>query len=177
MGDGSIVFESNVLIPLPEARDFVIETERKEARSLTLSQSEYSLFYKDLLRRLTEEIPGQYATPQPRSYYPISTGIGSVHYEWAFHGRPRSSMGVELHFEKGSREVNLQLLAHIEPKIPQLEKALQEKVIVQKEWGNQWSRLYISLEEGKFTEELRQWAVEKMAIMIRTLKPTLDAIA
>jgi hypothetical protein len=177
MGDGSIVFESNVLIPLPEARDFVIETERKEAGTLTLSQSEYSSFYKDLLRRLTMEIPGQYPAPRPRAYCQIPTGIGSVHFEWGFHGRPRSSMGVELHFEKGSREANLDLLAQIQPKLPLLEKALQEKVVVQKEWGSQWSRLYVSREEGQLTEELKEWAVAKMAIMMRMIQPIFDAMA
>jgi len=177
MGDGNIAFESHVLIPLPEARDFVIGTERKEGGGLTLTQSEYVEFYRDLARRLSVQIPRQYPAPQPKSYYAIATGIGSVHYEWGFHGRPRNSFGAELHFEKASREANLDLLGRVERVLPQLETALQEKVIVQKEWGSQWSRLYVSRDEGQFTEGLKEWAVAKMAVMMRTLQPILDTMA
>ena len=34
MGNGEIAFESNIVIPLPEARDFIIEMERRGTRSL-----------------------------------------------------------------------------------------------------------------------------------------------
>jgi hypothetical protein len=176
MDDGNIAFESNVLIPLPEARDFIIETERKESRSLTVSQAEYIKFWTELIKRLKTIIPGEYSSPPPRSYFQIPTGIGSVHYEWAFHGRPRDSFGVELHFEKGSREANHEILSHIEPQLSQLEKILQEPVVVQREWGTKWARLCIQKKEGQFSEELKAWAVEKMATLIQTLQPSLDKI-
>ena len=176
MGKGEIAFESNVVIPLPDAQEFIVETERKESRSLTVTQVEYVEFYKDLTKRLKQRIPRDYASPQPRSYYPIATGVGAVHYEWAFHGRPRSSLGVELHFERGSRDSNLEILSRVEDHVPQLEKALQESVNVQNEWGRNWSRLYVEKAEGQLTEELKQWAVEKMAILISTLQPALDEI-
>lgn len=176
MGNGEIAFESNIVIPLPEAREFIVETERKENRSLTVSQVEYIEFYKDLVKRFKARMPRDYSSPQPKSYYQIPTGIGSIHYEWAFHGRPRSSFGVELHFERGSREANLEILSHIESQIPALEKALQEKVIVQKEWGRNWSRIYVEKDEGQFTPELKEWAVEKMEILIKTLQPILDGL-
>lgn len=174
LGKGEIAFESNVVIPLPDAQEFIIETERKEARSLTVTQVEYVEFYKDLIKRLKQRIPLDYPAPQPKSYYAISTGVGAVHYEWAFHKRPRSSFGVELHFERGSRNSNLEILSHLEDRVPQLEKALQETVKVQKEWGRNWSRLYVEKDEGQLTDELKQWAVEKMAVLINTLQPALD---
>lgn len=174
MGKGEIAFESNIVIPLPEARDFIIETERKESRSLTVSQVEYIEFYKDLIRRLKQKLAYDYSSPQPKSYYQIPTGKGSIHYEWAFHGRPRSSFGVELHFERGNRKSNLEILSHLEDRIPQLEKDLHEKVNIQKEWGRNWSRLFIEIGEGQFTNELKEWAVEKMVIMINTLQPAFD---
>ncbi|MGQ9854978.1 MAG: DUF4268 domain-containing protein, partial [Candidatus Oleimicrobiaceae bacterium] len=99
--------------------------------------------------------------PGGRPWYQIPTGIGKVHYEWAFHGRPRSSFGVELHFELSNREANLEILSHIEADIPLLEQALQEEVVIQKEWGRNWSRIYITKDEGRFTPELKEWAVEK----------------
>ena len=176
IGNGEIAFESNIVIPLPEARDFIVGMERKSSRSMTVSQQEYIEFYKDLISILKTSIPRDYANPQPSSYYKIPTGIGSVHFEWAFHGRPRSSFAVELHFEKGNRESNLDIFSKIEGQIPRLEKSLQQKIIVQKEWGREWSRIYIEKDEGQFTEELKVWAVEKMTTMIKTLQPILDNI-
>jgi hypothetical protein len=174
MGDGNIAFESNVIIPLPEARDFIVDAERKDIRSLTVSQLEYIEYYKVLISRLNAIAPRNYSKPQPKSYYSIPTGIGSIHYEWCFHGRPRDSFGVELHFEKGSKQANLEILAQVESKLDHLEKELQEKVVVQKDWGENWSRLYIKKEEGQFTDELKTWAVDKMAAMIKVLQPVFD---
>lgn len=176
MGNGEIAFEANIVIPLPDAREFIVETERKDNRSLTVSQVEYDEFYKDLVKSLNTKLPRDYSLPQPKSYYAISTGIGSIHYEWAFHGRPRSSFGVELHFERGNRETNLEILSKIESEIPELEIALQEKVTIQKEWGRNWSRLYIEKDEGQFTPELKKWAVEKMDILMKTIQPILDEL-
>ena len=176
MGNGEIAFESNILIPLPEARDFIVETERKENRSLTVSQVEYLEFYGDLVKRPKSKMPREYASPQPRSWYQIPTGIGSVHFEWGFHGRPRSSFGVELHFERGNRDLNFEVLSHVESRLPQLESAFHESVKVQKEWGANWSRLYIEKDEAQFTTALREWAVEKMEILIHVLQPVLDGI-
>jgi len=176
IGKGEIAFESNIVIPLPDAREFIVQTEIKEGRSLTVSQVEYVEFFKDLIKRLKAKIPYEYASPQPKSYYQIPTGIGAIHYEWAFHGRPRSSFGVELHFERGHRDANLEVLSQLESKLPQLEKALQENVKVQKEWGREWSRLYIDKGEGQLTSRLKEWAVEKMEILINTLQPILDEI-
>lgn len=176
MGDGNIAFESNVIIPVPDAQEFIVAAERKDGRTLTVSQAAYVEFYKELIRRLKSRIAREYPTPQPKSYYQIPTGIGGVHFEWAFHGRPRSSIGVELHFERGSRKSNLEILSGIQSRVPHLEKTLQDSLTIQKEWGRNWSRLYIEKDEGQFTEELKEWAAAKMAIMITTLQPVLDEI-
>ena len=179
--DGNIALDSSVLIPLPEAKGFMIQVEKKENVEYhhTVTQMEYFRFYSDLVNRIRTQIPREYVEPAPNFCYPISTGIGGVHFEWAFHGRPRNSFGVELHFEKGSRELNCSMIEKIEPLKNKLEENLQEKVIFQKEWGKvrkTWSRLYIEMQEGKITEELKAWAVEKMVILIRLLQPELDKI-
>ncbi len=174
MGDGSIAFESNVLIPLPEASDFIVESERKDNQSLTVTQEEYVEFYRELIKRLKFEVPREYASPQPTAYYKISTGVASVHYEWAFHGRPRDKFGVEVHFERGDRDSNWELLSRVEKMVPQLEKASGEPVVIQKEWGDRWSRLYVQKDEGHASESLKIWAVEKMVTFISMLQPVFD---
>lgn len=111
-----------------------------------------------------------------KSYYAISTGLSGVHFEWAFHGRPRSSFGVELHFEKGNKEQNQAMILVCSQGKDRLERQLGGTVVVQEEWGKLWSRLYVEKQEGKMTDALREWAVETMVKLIQLLQPELDKI-
>jgi len=174
----TIAFESTILIPLPEAKDFIIQSEKKEniEHTKTLSQEEYINFYNELANKLKTLLPKQYPAPTPKSYYQIPTGISGVHFEWGFHGRPRSSFGVELHFEKGNKDFNKGTIEIIEKLKTKLEQSLGEKIIFQKDWGKSWARLYIEKNEGKMTDELKEWAVKKMKILIEILQPELDKI-
>lgn len=178
MGKEEIAFESNIIIPLPEARDFIVEAERKENRTVTVTQTKYVEFYKELLERLRDRVTHAHSFSQPKpqhgGMYQIPTGIGGVHYEWAFHGQPRSSFEVGLHFEKANIEMNLEFLSQLESKLPELEKALHEPLIVEQEWKKRLARLYVTKTESQFTEELKAWAADKMAVLIETLQPALD---
>jgi hypothetical protein len=46
-------------------------------------------------------------------------------------------------------------------------------VIFQKEWGIAWSRVHIEKKADEANEELKIWAVEKMEVLYRELKPLL----
>jgi hypothetical protein len=176
MDKDTIVFESTILIPLPEAKDFIIQTEKKEQAesTSTLTQEKYNEFYNELIDRLKAILPRNYAKPMSKNYYQIPTGKTKTHFEWAFHGRPRSSFAVELHFESGDRQFNLKLIEKLEKFVPKLEEATGEKVIVQKEWGKNWARMYIEKNEGRMTEELKEWAVGNMKKFIEILQPELE---
>lgn len=176
LDNGCVAINSSILIPLPEAKEFIIQAEKKEIdeHSKTLTQSEYVHFFQSCIDALGKKVPREYAVPEPKYCYPIATGIGGVHFEWGFHGRPRSSFGVELHFAKGNKETNQELLAVCEGAKVRLEKELGETVIVQRDWGKTWARMYVEKQEGKMTDDLRDWAVEKMELMMRVLQPVLD---
>jgi len=57
----TIAFESTILIPLPEAKDFIIQSEKKEniEHTKTLSQEEYINFYNELANKLNEPLTGR----------------------------------------------------------------------------------------------------------------------
>lgn len=171
-----IAFESNVIIPLPDAKDFIISLEKKEqAVTKTLSQEEYNKFFLEIISKINDVLPrSSYRMPSGSYYYQIPVNINGIHLEFSFHGKPRSSFGVELHFEKSSKESNEHALKYFEKMIPELEQKLGEKVITQKDWGTRWSRMYVEKNEGKMTEELKLWAVEKMAMLYKLLKPELE---
>lgn len=176
--DDRLGFVSSILIPLPEAGDFLIESERKESikRTLTRTRREYLEFYRELVNSMKDSLPIYLPEPNPQSYYQIPTGISGVHFEWGFHGRPRSSFGVELHFEKGNKQANRALLKEIEKSKKEIEKETGEKVVFQEDWGRSWARLYMERIEGKMTDELKEWAIEKMLILHRLLQPVLDTL-
>ncbi len=119
-------------------------------------------------------MPRQYAKPTTKRYYQISTGKSGIHFEWIFHGRPRSSFGVELHFEKENREFNKAAIDKIEIFKSEIEQKTNEKVIFQNDWVKNYARLYIEKNEGKMTEELKEWAVKNMKIFIEILQPIID---
>jgi hypothetical protein len=62
---------------------------------------------------------------------------------------------VKLHFEKGNREQNQALISACAQVEDPPETALGEAVVIQKEWGKTWARLYVEKQEGKITENLR----------------------
>jgi hypothetical protein len=176
--DDVMAINSSVLIPLPEAEEYLVKAERKEMAEHTQSvtHTEYVQFFTQCVESLKKRLPRDYSPPVPRAYYQIQTGIGSVHFEWGFHGRPRSSFGVELHFEKGNKETNLAFLTACVKLKSSLETALHEKVVIQEDWGKAWARLYVEKQEGKVTDELRDWAVDKMNTLITVLQPEIDKL-
>lgn len=58
----------------------------------------------------------------------------------------------------------------------ELEAKTGEKVIIQENWGRNWARLYIEKPEGRMTDELKKWALEKMEIFYKVLQPKLEKL-
>lgn len=176
MDEQTIVFESSIIIPLPEAEDYIIQAEKKEniENSKTRTQNEYYSFFSELRDGIQSTLNLHLSTSTTRSYYQIPTGIGGIHFEFCFHGRPRSSFGVELHFEKGDRARNHQLFNKFLKLKDSIEKATNEKLKYQEFWGSTCSRIYLEMAEGQMTEELKKWAIEKMVILYKLLKSEID---
>lgn len=171
--------EAVTIIPIPEAEEYMIKVEKKENQetNLSITQQEYIRFYSDLVKRLgTNKSDLALVEPRPQSYYQIFIkGVATgIHFEWGFHGRPRNSFGAELHFEKANKSENAALLTDIVAKCRNdLEAKVGEKLIVQVDWGKTWSRMYFEKNHGNMTEELKDWAIKVMSIMIDTVCPYL----
>jgi len=170
---------SSTLIPVPEAEEYMVKSEKKEIIEKTLSrrQDEYVKFYQELSQSFREKIPIALPDPKPSAYYQIPAAINGVHFEWGLHGRPTSSFGVELHFEKGNKDTNRRMLKEMEKSKDVIEQGTGEKVTFQENWGKVWSRLYLEKDEGRMTEELKKWAVEKMTILYKLLQPKLEKLS
>lgn len=81
-----------------------------------------------------------------------------------------------MHLEKPTLEENKRILTVLRAEAAALEKEIGEKLIFQEVWGSKWSRIYAIRREGKFTEDLKSWAVDTMVKFFGALKPRLDSI-
>jgi hypothetical protein len=173
-----IVIEVNTIIPIPEAEDYIIQTELKEGREgkMTVAKQEYLTFFNDLANKLSSKISRPLKEAVPRGYYQIPTGKSGLHFEWVFHGRPRNSFGVELHAESSNGNSNREIIEKLASLKESVEKRTNEKLITQVNWGQKWARLYMEYPSGEITEDLKVWAVDKMEILIKILQPEIDKI-
>jgi hypothetical protein len=177
--DGKVVVDTSTLIPQPETREFEMRVQNKEMteRRLSPRMAATNEFFARCTALLSEHTQGNYAAPWNHSYYQIPTGIPSVHYEWGFHGRPRSTMAVELHFERGGGfEKNRVLCEACAAHREELEQALGETVHVASPWGTRWARIYVERSECEMDDDLAEWAVGKMLVMMATMQPILDGL-
>ena len=175
--DGRVMVDTSILIPQPETREFEIRVQNKEKAERRLSRRQIATneFFIHCAELLNEQMPMDYAAPNDMPYYMISTGIRDVHFEWGFYGRPRT-LGVEVHFEKGSIDQNRALFVECEPHLPALEAALGEPVGVENPWHSHWLRFYVERQNADINEELATWATDKMAVFMRVMQPVLDGL-
>lgn len=173
-----IVIESNVIIPVPEAEEYMIRRETKE--KIEYSKSTRSLEYIDFFDRLRikaeEEMCISIGMPKGKNYLQIPTGKTSVHYEWSFHGRPRESFSVSIDFEKGDHSKNLELLNRLSVVKSTVEASTNEQVVIKEQWGTKWARIFIEKNNGELSQENMDWGVQVMKALYDTAKPILENI-
>ena len=175
LGD-DIAIRPTVIIPLPEAKDYVVSTERKKVdRGLTAREREYLEFYTRMLGAFRERFPdATKRQPSKRSWMGLPSGYGGIGYYWSFHGTPRDSFAVELHFERATYDENKELIDYIEAH----QKTLQEQIGValnfQHHWGQRWSRIHVQNEDGDTGTANFEWGLEMMTMFIRAMQPLLD---
>jgi len=115
-GYRDIVLVPRVIIPLPEARDYMIGIEKREISKLAEARTrmEYLHFWERVVTAFSSlNSKLNVSSLRNSPYIQIPTGIGGVHYEWVIRKRKRS-LDVCLHFERRHREANLELLGALE---------------------------------------------------------------
>lgn len=152
------------------------EVKRIETGELSVRQKSYKAFWGELISRLREKEPGitQRSAPTGNSV-DLHIGYGGVHFEWAFHGQPRSWFEVGLHFEKSTMQENKKLFDHFISVKPKIENELGGLELESEfPWMARCARIYASKQEGQMTEELKDWALDIMLKFYSVFKPRLD---
>ncbi|MCX6701196.1 MAG: DUF4268 domain-containing protein [Methanomicrobiales archaeon] len=174
MDDSKIIFQSDILIPLPEAKDYTIQAEKKENFENSSSQKKavYYQFWINLLNRANSVLPLPYNEPRPSTYYQLPPQRPDIHFEWLIRGTSIKGIGVELHFESSSKDKNLERMSNLEELREVLEQKTGENVTFYK---NKYKSTRIFIEKYSDDKlELEIWALEKMKIFLDILGPHLE---
>lgn len=176
--EDNIVVNSDILIPLPEAKDFMIHREQKKINTATVSQQQRKFIdlWSKLLEKFNHEKPDvTWRKPGKEAYFPIRTGYSSIHFEWLVRGRPLNEFLVALHFEKSNYNENLALLNFFSSKKDEIQKKFpNEEVIFDKHFLKKYTQIYIKSDNVDFDDENIDWAFKNMIKLYDVLKPYLD---
>jgi len=148
-----------------------------EKEGTTDLQTEYTQFFSELADRLSSRISTRLPAPKPGdNHYTFPAGLPGAHFKWGFTGRSRSPFTAGLHFCSKNRDTKLMRLREMRKLRHEIEERTGEKVVFEPEATEREARLYIQKNEGRMTEELKKWAVEKMVILYNLLKPELEKL-
>jgi hypothetical protein len=176
-GKDTVAICPTVIIPLPDAKNYIISRERKEAESAELSRSQQ--FNRTLFDRLIERFKNECPNITERngtkdSWMALPIGYAYMHFEWTFRRRPKNHFIVSLDFEKPTREENEVILAELEKSKEYLESKMGEKINYEHQWGERWSRLYVVNESVDDVQKLDDWVINTTKKFYKYIKPKLD---
>ena len=174
----NIVIKPEIIVPLPEAKNYIVQVEQKKKTTseLTKRQKEYYEFWSKLLeefKRVKPDVTRRSATKD--SWLGLPAGYRYIHFEWYFRRRPTEGFYVALHFEHPKYEDNKKMIEYFFSKKEELEKKFPEdELIFEKRWGSKWAQIYVKRDSGNFDEENLKWGKERMAKFYDVFKPLLD---
>jgi len=177
IGD-NIVIKPEIIVPLSEAKDYIVQVEQKKKTNseLTKRRREYYEFWSKLLKEFKMAKPGvtrRSATTD--SWLGLPAGYTYVHFEWYFRRRPTEGFYVALHFEYPKYEDNKKLIEYFLSKREELEKEFPEdELIFEEKRSSKWAQIYVKRDSGNFDEENLKWGKERMVKFYDVFKPLLD---
>ncbi len=185
-GSGSpIVLVPRIVIPVPEARDFMIMVEQKEASE---NQDEKAAsVYVPLWTAVVAAFNAQQVMVNGRPfvadrvfrgpYQQVTSGLKGIHYEWYVRHRAKC-LDVCVHFEAADEAVNKRMVAPLLSLGPALSEGVPEDLVMGN-FGDQVASTkyrearYRIRSDSPTSPELASRAAELMKILIERTYPTL----
>jgi hypothetical protein len=141
-----VLMVPRVIIPLPEARDFVISVEQKEVTKVQEAKAKGA--YSQLWSIVAEE----YLALNPKltklgndhyHYLQIRVGGKAMHYEWIVQ-KQKSQVDVAIHFESGDLDENVRRLALVQAHEDDIKAGVTAPFHANR-WGRKWASLGFSV--------------------------------
>jgi hypothetical protein len=175
-GTTKLAIVPKIIIPLPQARNYLINVKEKEQAENSLSRSaqvwrEHNQQILHHFRALMPDISPKSAPP--RSYMQIHTGIAGIHFEWGYLVRKKVLI-VAIHFESNSKDTNQQRYEYFRRQKTKLERAVDGKLEFNHNLRGKWASINLNESCTQWSDEMAQWAASKMADLIKVAQPIID---
>jgi hypothetical protein len=174
-----VALDSSVLIPLPEAAEYIIRRERKDHEQASRSRGrmeQYRLFFQDLMDRLREEHAFTNArAAQPQNWYYFASGHTGISYAVSF---SREGLRTELYIDTTSQEENKQIFAGLHMHAEKIQQEFDEPLSWEPMDDRRASRIAI-LHGAKIDapeadlDAARDWAIDKLLRFKKVFGPRL----
>lgn len=168
--DSQIILVPKVIIPIPEAKEYVVAVERKEAKQAIQNRelTEIERVGQAIVDGFDKFETGfEVSSGRMRSgYMQVRLHHSWIHYEWLLQKR-KSQLEVVLHFESSDIEENKRLVEKLLPHEKEIKKDIPWEFVAGT-FGKKWARVgfCISLPESGFTIEIAPEAARVMKILI-----------
>jgi hypothetical protein len=177
LDDGRLVLVPRVLIPLPEAEQYIVKTEKKAAtQTPSAAQTEYRDRNSSILKFFRPLMPERApAEPWVGSYMQVKTRYSGVHFEWYQRGQAKAkTLDVAIHFETPSVANNRALCDFLKDHRKTLIQQFDQEVVFDREWGDHYSSVFVRRPCLPWTDEIAEWAAKNMEKLITTVEPLLQ---
>jgi len=159
----------------------VDETQEIKEKEESPKQKKYRRFFGEVLERFKEELPGVTSrSAGSDSWITIPTGHSKVEFLWHFKGDPGDkSLHVVMNFQLKENSRNKELLETMLSAIDARLLDVPEEIHSEEYGTSGYTRLYIKRDVGRVDDaldddELKSWAVDRMAEFHEQLTPVLE---
>jgi hypothetical protein len=174
---GPLLLVPRVIIPLPEARDYIIRVERKQANAAKVVKDRELRSHcwqalSDKFNRLNLDWKAR--ARSSKNYLQIPVGQREMHYEWLLQQRQKA-LRVALHFESDDREVNQRRMSQIQVRSAEI-RAGVEYPFVAEMWGRRWAtaEFRIPWDSQLVTDEALDEAVRVMQLLVERTRADVE---
>jgi hypothetical protein len=159
----------------------VDETQEIKEKEESPKQKKYRRFFGEILERFKEALPGvTNRSAGSDSWLTIPAGHTDAEFIWHFKGDPGDKeLHVVMHFQFDDSLRNEELLETMLSAIEDRSMDVPEEIHSEEYGTSGYTRLYVKREVGRLddaleNEELKTWAVDRMAEFHEQLTPVLD---
>lgn len=181
IGD-KVLVESSVLIPLPEAEEYLIRRERKDAEQASRAKGrreQYRVFFQELIDRLREDHGFTNARiGQPQNWHHFTSGVSGINYGAVF---SREDFRVELYIDLGSQEENKRIFDALHARAEDLQSHFDAPLRWERLDDRRASRIAIFRDATiddpeEALAQTRDWAIGKLLKFREVFGPRLAEI-
>lgn len=180
VGD-QLVVESSVLIPLPEAEDFLIRRERKDVeRTRARGRNEqYRGFFQELIDRLRETHHFTNArVALPQNWYSFASGLAGISYAAVF---TKQGLRAELYIDLGNQDANKRVFDALKKDADTIQSHFEQPLSWERLDDRRASRLGIYSETtidspAQELEAARDWMIQELLRLKQVLGPRVEGL-